>query len=79
MARDVKEQWQILNGVIRLVQDIRDDPERTDRWFVEIVREYPFNRTEAQVFVRFSHEQDARDFILNTLEEGELTFNVSLP
>lgn len=37
MARDIKVTRTDDHGnVVRLVQDIHDDPTRTDRWFVEV-------------------------------------------
>jgi hypothetical protein len=49
MGRNVIEIGEHDTGVTRLVQDRRDDPERTDRWFVE-----------CNLQLRFRNEADAR-------------------
>lgn len=52
MAREIFESHLREEGTLRLVQDRRDDPERTDRWFVEL-----------NLQVRFKDEASARAFL----------------
>lgn len=52
MARQVMEVRVREEGKLKLVQDRRDNPERTDRWFVELTLQ-----------VRFTNEADAREFL----------------
>lgn len=47
MPRDVKETIKHETGTIRLVQDRHDNPERTDRWFVECEMQFRFRQDEA--------------------------------
>ena len=58
MPRDVKETIKHETGVIRLVQDRHDDPERTDRWFVECNAQFRF-KTDAEGARKFFELLDA--------------------
>jgi hypothetical protein len=52
MAREIFEKCCRQEGTLRLVQDRHDNPERTDRWFVEL-----------NLQVRFRDEVRAREFL----------------
>jgi hypothetical protein len=52
MGREIFESIRREEGTLRLVQDRRDNPERTDRWFVEL-----------NLQVRFKDEVSAREFL----------------
>lgn len=52
MAREIIEEQCLPNALVRLVRDPHDDPERTDRWFVEISCQ-----------IRFDEEARARSLL----------------